>query len=125
MSKKEKWVALFLVVPLFTYDITSREVAYGVFSGQRDGAEHDEDQDKIGEDLMVDELMAEYTKSTAESEKQKQRMYNETNSKSALYWLLHSTSFKLTHGLVLLKMKKALPTGMGGVFSLMVSSDNR
>lgn len=28
-----------------------------------------------------------------------------------------------THGLVLLKMKKALPAGMGGVFSLMVSSD--
>lgn len=29
-----------------------------------------------------------------------------------------------TYGLVLLKTKKALPSGMGGVFSLMVSSDS-
>ena len=31
--------------------------------------------------------------------------------------------FDVTDGLVLLKMKKALPSGMGGVFSFMVSSD--
>lgn len=49
---------------LFTYNIASREVAYWVFSGQRDGAEHDEDQDEVGEDLMVDQLMAEYTNPT-------------------------------------------------------------
>lgn len=48
---------------MFTYDIASREVAYRVLSSQRDGAEHDEDQDEVGEDLMVDQLMAEYTKS--------------------------------------------------------------
>lgn len=51
---------------MVTYNIASREVAYWVLSSQRDGAEHDEDQDEVGEDLMVDQLMAEYTKPTAE-----------------------------------------------------------
>lgn len=50
-----------------TYDIASREVTYWVLSGQRNGAEHDEDQDEVGEDLMVDQLMAEYTNPAAEN----------------------------------------------------------
>ena len=36
---------------------------------------------------------------------------------------VHACVFDVTDGLVLLKMKKALPSGMGGVFSFMVSSD--
>lgn len=51
---------------LFTYDIAGREVAYGVLGGQRDGAEHDEDQDEVGEDLVVDQFMAENAKATAQ-----------------------------------------------------------
>lgn len=72
----------------FTYDIASREVAYWVLSSQRDGAEHDEDQDEVGEDLMVDQLMAEYAKTRAESktkqkkqrvrEAQRERTYSES-----------------------------------------------
>lgn len=34
-------------------------------------------------------------------------------------------SERRTYGLVLLKMKNALPSGMGGVFSFMVSSESR
>lgn len=75
MIKYKKYGVVFITVRLksqrlFTYDIASREVAYWILSSQRDGAEHDEDQDKVGEDLMVDQLMAEYAKATAESEKQ-------------------------------------------------------
>ena len=44
-----------------TYDVARREVAYGVFSGQGDGAEHDEHQDVDGEDVEVGELVAEHT----------------------------------------------------------------
>ena len=44
-----------------TYDVARREVAYGVFSGQGDGAEHDEHQDEVGEDVVVGELVAEHT----------------------------------------------------------------
>lgn len=51
---------------MFTYDIASREVAYRVLSSQRHGAEHDEDQDEVGEDLMVDQLVAEHAKTRAE-----------------------------------------------------------
>lgn len=41
-----------------------------------------------------------------------------------LPFLLISPNLYETHGFVLLKMKKALPSGMGGVFSLMLSSDS-
>ena len=51
---------------LITYNIASGEVAYGILGSQRDRAEHDEDQDEVGKDLMVDQLMAEYTKPTEE-----------------------------------------------------------
>lgn len=58
---------------MFTYNIASREVAYWVLSSQRDRAEHDEDQDEVGEDLMVDQLMAEYTKPISESRAKKEK----------------------------------------------------
>lgn len=54
-----------MVVVCFTYNVAGREVAYGVLSSQRDRAEHDEDQDEVGEDLMVDEFMAEHAKPAA------------------------------------------------------------
>lgn len=46
----------------FTYNVASGEVADGVLGSQGNRAEHDEDQDQVGEDLMVNELMAEHTK---------------------------------------------------------------
>lgn len=57
----------------FTYNVASGEVANGVLGRQGNGAEHDEDQDQVGEDLMVDELMAEHTKpaETEETEGEK------------------------------------------------------
>lgn len=54
---------------LFTYDVAGREVAYGVLSGQGHGAEHDEDQDEVCEDLVVDQLVAEHTEPGGECEK--------------------------------------------------------
>lgn len=43
--------------------------ADGIFGGQGSAAQHDEDQDKVGEDVVVDELVAAHTdpveKSTA------------------------------------------------------------
>lgn len=53
---------------MFTYDVAGREVAYGVLSGQGHGAEHDEDQDEVGEDLVVDQFVAEHTEPGAECE---------------------------------------------------------
>lgn len=50
---------------LFTYNVAGREVAYGILSSQRNRAEHDEDQDEVGEDLMVDEFVAEHTNPAA------------------------------------------------------------
>ncbi len=47
-------VKITVPVVVCTYNISCRKVAYWVLSSQRDGAEHDEDQDEIGEDLMVD-----------------------------------------------------------------------
>lgn len=66
---------------LFTYNIASREVAYGILSSQRDGAEHDEDQDEVGENLMVDQLMAEYTNPTVIKIK-KREMWRQTGKGS-------------------------------------------
>lgn len=62
---------------MVTYDIAGRKIAYRVLSSKRDGAEHDEDQDEVGKDLMVDQLVAEYTKPT----EQRQRRYSECNRK--------------------------------------------
>lgn len=53
---------------MFTYNISRREVAYGVLSSQRDRAEHDENKDEVGEDLMVDQLMAQDAKPTKEKQ---------------------------------------------------------
>lgn len=104
---------------MFTYDIASREVSYWVLSSERHRAEHDEDEDEVCEDLMVYQFMAEHTKPTEEGEKNKGRNRICVVEKRLFLWFL-----LLTHGFVLLKMKKALPTGMGGVLSFIVRSDN-
>lgn len=44
-----------------SYDVSGREVTDGVLGRQRDGAQHDEDEDEVGEDLMIDEPMARHT----------------------------------------------------------------
>lgn len=114
-----------------TYNIASREVAYGVLSSQRDGAQHDEDQYEVGKDLMVDQLMAEHTKPTEKMDRGWMREQKDNQPSPLLFFIYSYTkpvehvlspNLYWTHGLVLLKMKKALPSGMGGVFSLMVSS---
>lgn len=136
---------------MFTYNVTSRGVTYGVLSSQRDRAEHDEDQDKVCEDLMVDQLMAEYTNPTEieiifkkrerrGDRKEKSSRKKKCNRTSTFFvtelkfdWYVIVPCYLLsiapnnmheTHGLVLLKMKKALPSGIGGLFSLMVSSES-
>lgn len=43
-----------------TYNIASWEVSDGVLSSEWHGAEHDEHQDEVGEDVMIDESVAEH-----------------------------------------------------------------
>lgn len=43
---------------LWTYNIACWEVPDGVLSSEGDGAKHDEHQDEVGEDVMVDEFVA-------------------------------------------------------------------
>lgn len=69
---------------MFTYDVAGREVAYGVFGSQGHGAEHDEDQDEVGEDLVVDQLVAEHAEPGAEcgesASKESKRMFGGTHA---------------------------------------------
>lgn len=99
---------------------------------------------------MVDQLMTEYAEPEVyeklQTRRQKRKLSMQekgqitVQSEAASLLQFMCSSFKLnrstgvlvsipsnmfmTHGLVLLKMKKALPSGMGGVFSLIVRSDS-
>lgn len=42
-----------------TYNVACWEVPDGILGGERHRAEHDEHQDEVGEDVVVDELVAE------------------------------------------------------------------
>lgn len=42
-----------------TYNVAGREVPDGILGGERHRAEHDEDEDEVGEDVVIDELVAE------------------------------------------------------------------
>lgn len=72
--------------------------------------------------------MAEYTNPVAENDTKKKRLWQKEKEKCTVgsysSVLISPNNSSETHGLVLLKMKKALPTGMGWIFSLMVSSDS-
>lgn len=81
---------------MFTYNVASREVAYGVLRSQRNRTEHDEDQDEVGEDLMVDELMAEHTKPAAtdsRTKKQSQKAKREIDLTTVFYFNISSVLF--------------------------------
>lgn len=43
-----------------TYNITSWEVPDGILSSEWDRAEHDEHQDEVGEDVVIDESVAKH-----------------------------------------------------------------
>lgn len=73
---------------------------------------------------MVDQFMAEHTKPTTESKTERVQLNRNSVFVTHLYLFVMISFLLVTHGLVLLKMKKALPDGIGGVFSLMVSSDS-
>ncbi len=51
-----------------SYNVSGREITDGVLGCQRDGAQHDEDEDEVGEDLMIDEPMACHTDPVLQTE---------------------------------------------------------
>lgn len=75
MRMKEK--KAFLPPSPFFRSLTTWVIAYivaegvgsdGIFSCQRDAAKNDEDKDEIGEDVMVDQLVAPNTKASGRRE---------------------------------------------------------
>ena len=47
-----------------TYDVPRREVSDRVLGGQRGRTKHDEDEDEVGEDVVVNQLVAGHTNSS-------------------------------------------------------------
>lgn len=43
-----------------TYKVAGWEVSYWILSSERDGAEHDEHQDEVGEYVVIDESVAKH-----------------------------------------------------------------
>lgn len=101
-----------------SYDVSGRWVTDGILGCQRDRAQHDEDEDEVGEDLMIDQSMTQHTNPALHTEV---RGHSEDGQ---IYIDWQRRERCEAYGLELLKMKKALPSGMGDVFSLRLRSES-
>lgn len=68
-----------------SYNVSGREVTDGVLGCQRDGAQHDEDEDEVGEDLMIDEPMARHTDPALQTEARRTAVCENEQCKSCLH----------------------------------------
>lgn len=107
---------------LKTYNIASGEVSDRILSSERDRAEHDEHQDEVGEYVMIYELVAKHAKPAG------QREYSTARDLSGIrdtiqLCMCDACDVIVSYGFVVLKMKKALPSGIGVIFSFFTRSE--